>query len=301
MTHEQHTFWGTESALIRTDSAANAVRREFRRLQRGVYVDPTAAVDATHLIRAAALRAGPGAVVAGVSAAILHGVTYVDHDPDIELIRDLNGQGRRFDSVRITRTDQLDPADVTMIDGLAVTNPVRTAYDLGRRTPDWRALGRLDDLARHTDLDLRQLWAYTRDHPRTKGIRQLRELSALVDPKAESPGESWLRLLMIRHGLPRPESQIIITDHNGREIARFDLGYRRYKIGIDYDGVDFHTSPTDRAHDMRRDMRTRDLGWEPLRVTGERMSADPHGVTDRIAEELAIRGFESSTRAARPA
>lgn len=66
-------------------------------------------------------------------------MTYVDHDPDIELIRDLNGQGRRFDSVRITRTDQLGPADVTIMDGLAVTNPVRTAYDLGRRTPDWRA------------------------------------------------------------------------------------------------------------------------------------------------------------------
>lgn len=60
MDHTQHPFWGTESALIQTDSAATTVRREFRRLQRGVYVDPTVAVDTKDLIRAAALLAGPG-------------------------------------------------------------------------------------------------------------------------------------------------------------------------------------------------------------------------------------------------
>lgn len=277
--------------IIRSDAGSTDIRRDHHRLHRGIYTPLGSELSATDRIRAAAMRAGEGAVVAGLSAAILHGTTFVDEDHDVELIRGLGGQGRMRGSVRVIRTDQLGPGDIETIDGITVTSPVRTAYDLGRRRPDWMALARLDDLVRATGLSLTELWSYTRAHPRTHGVPQMRELIQYIDPAAESPGESWLRLVMIRNHLPRPDSQIVLNDTDGRLIARFDLGYRRYKIGIDYDGVEFHTSDEQRAHDARRDRAARERGWEAIRVAGDLLSRDPCAVINTIENSMRLRGY----------
>ncbi|MEH3155133.1 MAG: hypothetical protein PGN29_07180 [Gordonia paraffinivorans] len=255
-----------------------------------MYADPAIVLTATDRIRAAYLSAGPGSVVAGLSAQLLHGVHYPDVDGDVEMIRDLRGQGRRRSGVRFLRTDRLAADDIVEFAGLPVTSVVRTAYDLGRRRPDWLALGHLDDLARSAGLNASELWAYTRDHPRARGICQLRELVGLVDPLAESPGESWTRLVMHRHELPRPESQIEVLDESGIVIARFDLGYRRYKIGVDYDGVDYHSSEQQKLHDQRRDGAVMRRGWIPLRTTGAALSADENAEMARIRGALERRG-----------
>ncbi|MGZ8178505.1 hypothetical protein ACXVUM_11300 [Williamsia sp. SKLECPSW1] len=273
-----------------TEDSSHRARRDLQRLHRGVYADPTVTLTATDRIRAAYLSAGPGSVVAGLSAQFLHGVHYPDVDGDVELIRDLRGQGRRRTGVRFLRTDRLAADDIVEIAGLPVTSVVRTAYDLGRRRPDWLALGHLDDLARSAGLDLADLWAYTRDNPRARGICQLRELVGLIEPLAESPGESWTRLVMHRHELPPPESQIEVFDEAGRLIARFDLGYRRYKIGIDYDGVDYHSSDAQKLHDLRRDGAVMRRGWIPLRTTSAALSADENSEMAKIRGALERRG-----------
>jgi hypothetical protein len=280
----------TPEHITLTEDSSHRARRDLQRLHRGVYVDPTVTLTVGDRIRAACLSAGPGSVVAGLSAQFLHGVHYPDVDGDIEMIRDLRGQGRRRTGVHFLRTDRLAADDIVEIAGLPVTSAVRTAYDLGRRGPDWLALGHLDDLARSTDLDLGALWAYTRDHPRARGICQLRELVALVDPLAESPGESWTRLIMHRSELPRPESQIEVFDEAGRLIARFDLGYRKYKIGVDYDGVDYHSSDEQKLHDLRRDGGVMRRGWIPLRTDAAKLSSDPFGEMAKIKSALERRG-----------
>ncbi|MCP2175219.1 Protein of unknown function (DUF559) [Williamsia maris] len=282
--------------MIRTDAAARDVRRDCRRIQRGVHAPPHTVLTDRDLIRAAVIRAGDGAVVSGMSAAVLHGARFTDHDADIELIRGLTGQGRQFDGVRIMRTDHLAADDVQVVDGLAVTTPVRTAYDIGRRGPAWKALARLDDLAFVSDLDLAELWAYIRDHPHTKGIRQIRDLIQYIEPKSESPRETALRYLIIKSGLPRPEAQIEVFGADGRLIAKLDLGYRRYKIDIEYDGVEHHTSADDRADNAERDRKLSDLGWDTIRVTGQAMSTNPDKVVATIEELLAIRGCRNPRR-----
>ncbi|MGZ8176364.1 hypothetical protein ACXVUM_00415 [Williamsia sp. SKLECPSW1] len=261
------------------------------RLHRGVFTDPRTTLTETDRIRAAHLSAGPGSVVAGLSAQFLHGVSFPDLGGDVEIIRDLRGQGRRRSGVRIIRTDQLGPDDVVECAGMPVTSPVRTAFDLGRRRPDWLALGHLDDMARTVPLDLRELWEYTRDHTHTNGVRQLRELVGLIDPAAESPGESWTRLVMHRRGLPRPESQIEVFDENGILIGRFDLGYRRYKIGIDYDGVEFHSSEEQKRHDQKRDAGVRRRGWIPLRTCAAAISGNAFAEMAKIERALELRGY----------
>ncbi|MGU3292860.1 hypothetical protein [Williamsia sp. M5A3_1d] len=293
MAFGEHPLWGT-AHIIRADAGAHDIRRDHHRLHRGIYVEPGIDLSPVDVIRAAAMRAGPGAVVAGTSAAVLHGAKFNDNGDEVELIRDLSGQGRTRNDVHIVRTDGLEPGMIEVVDGIAVTSPIRTAYDLGRRTPAWMALGRLDALVAATGLHVGQLWSYVRVHPRTKGIRQLRELVPLIDANAESPGESWLRWVMIQGRLPKPETQIEVRDARGELIARFDLGYRRYKVGIDYDGVDFHTSPADRAHDRRRDLAVRNRGWEPIRVDSATLSPRPDEVIRTITDALVIRGYRPS-------
>lgn len=52
-----------------------------------------------------------------------------------------------------------------------------------------------------------------------RGIRRARIALDLVDPGAESPRETWLRLLLIRAGFPPPQTQIPVYDEYGQLVA----------------------------------------------------------------------------------
>ncbi|MGZ8176911.1 type IV toxin-antitoxin system AbiEi family antitoxin [Williamsia sp. SKLECPSW1] len=264
------------------------VARDYLRLHRGVYAEPGVPLSSVETIRAAWLRAGPDTVVGGVSAAVLHGATFFDHGDHVELLRHPNGQGRRSRNVRIIRAD-LDPVDVVVVDGMPTTSPVRTAYDLGRRTPGWLALAHLDDLTRATDLDLAELWRFVVDHPGVRGIRQIRGLIPWIDPGAESSGESWTRHLILADGLPRPETQVNVFDATGRIVARFDHAYREEKIGVEFDGFEFHYSAEQRAADAARDRETARLGWHTERRNSRQLSEDPIGFLATLRDLLETR------------
>ncbi|MGJ0119834.1 hypothetical protein ACQ7HM_11575 [Williamsia sp. MIQD14] len=257
------------------------VARDFQRIHRGVYADPRVELAPIDAIRAAWLRAGPGAVVGGVSAATMYGVSFYRDAGRLELFRCPTGQGRELDRIKVVRTD-LDPRDVLTLDGMPVTSPIRTAYDLGRRTPTWSALGYLDALVAATDLDRGQLWRFIVDHPRTRGIRQIRGLVPWIDPQAESFGESWMRHLVLAADLPRPETQVVIRGAFGRKIARFDHAYRAEKIAFEFDGFDYHYSEEQRESDAARDRATAELGWHTERRNSVQLRDDPLGFVTRI-------------------
>ncbi|PYE15120.1 uncharacterized protein DUF559 [Williamsia limnetica] len=288
MTFGDRPFWGPDAPLP-DGITRRMMERNHRRMHRGVRVSATKVLGPHDLIDGALLRAGPGAVLSGLSAAFLHGITWYDADSEIEISRHATGQGRCRGRVRVVRSD-LSLDDVMLIDGRRVTTPIRTAYDLGRRPPHWRALGRLDDLVKAADIDLPSFWRYVVEHPGTRGIRQIRELIPHIDPLSESPPESWLRLLIVEGELPRPEAQISVLDDNGYEFARMDLGYRRYKIGIEFDGIEFHETAEQRAHDAARDARLSRLGWVVVRVTGDRMRDESDELVNEINQHLRDRG-----------
>ncbi|HEY9315213.1 DUF559 domain-containing protein [Williamsia sp.] len=288
MTLGDTPFWGPDAPRPE-GITRRMMERNFRRMHRGVLVSSTKTLGPLDLIDAALLRAGPSAALSGLSAAFLHGLSWYDDDSPIEISRHPTGQGRCRGGIRVVRAD-LAPDDVTIIDGRRVTTAVRTAYDLGRRPPRWRALGHLDDLINATGLDLRVLWRYIVGNPDMRGIRQIRELVPHIDPTSESPPESWLRLLIVDAELPRPESQIWVTDESGYEFARIDLGYRRFKIGIEFDGADFHDSADQMARDAARDAKLQRLGWIMVRVNGERMKDEPEDLLSEIDRHLRDRG-----------
>lgn len=157
------------------------------------------------------------------------------------------------------RTRDLLPVDWAEVGGVRVTTPLRTALDLGCSLPAHVALGVMDALMRlhgFTHADMRRL---LRRYRGRRGVVQLRRLVAVVDPRAESQPESWVRWFIIEAGLTCPVPQVWVTIEG--QLVRLDLAYARARIMVEYDGEEFHSSPEDQeADELRRDALRRS-GW----------------------------------------
>jgi hypothetical protein len=146
------------------------------------------------------------------------------------------------------------PSDLAPLDGnVSITRPIRTAWDLGRLTPRIIAIGGMDALCRVGDFEPAELVDGVERFRRQRGVVQLRGLAPLVDPRAESVGESAVRLRWDDcSGLPAPQLQIPVYDDTGTLLYRLDLGVEELRLGVEYDGVAWHSSDEDREHDERR-------------------------------------------------
>ena len=85
-------------------------------------------------------------------------------------------------------------------------------------------------------------------------------LAPLADGRAESPPESILRLYWIDAGLPWPVPQLEVWV-DGILIARLDIGNAEIRYAVEYDGVEWHSSPEQVAHDRRRRLAVREQGF----------------------------------------
>lgn len=95
---------------------------------------------------------------------------------------------------------------------------------MGRLLVREDALGRLDALARATAFSSARVGELIERYPGVRGLRQLRELLPLVDGRAASLEESWLRLLLVDDGLPPPTTQITVGADR-RLIGILDMGW----------------------------------------------------------------------------
>jgi hypothetical protein len=171
-------------------------------------------------------------------------------------------------------TRDLMTCDWIEIRGVKVTTPLRTALDLGCVLPRREAVAAMDALMRahgFTRADMVRLLARYR---RRRGVVQLRQLVPIVDPRAESPMESWTRVEMLDHGLPSPTPQFwVMVD--GIPTYRLDLAYPHARIAIEYDGQEFHSGPADRERDRTRRTWLREHGWTV--VVLDRRAFGPEG------------------------
>jgi hypothetical protein len=173
-----------------------------------------------------------------------------------------------------------------VVDGLPVTTPERTALDLARRYPVDKAVAMIDSLARATRLKVADVELLAERSKGRRGIRRARTALDLVDPGAESPRETWLRLLLMRAGFPRPQTQIPVRDRYGQLVAVFDMGWEGVKIAADYDGDHHRTDRRRFFKDIQRAEAVAELGWIDVRVT----SADtPGGIIARVSSAWARR------------
>ena len=119
-----------------------AMRALYEPVYPGVYVPWGIDLTAGQRARASWLWSRRRAVVAGNSAAALLGAKWVSPELDAELVHDSRKSPHRV----VVHTDALAPQETAAVDGIAVTGPARTAFDIGREHP--RGCGPFSDWMR---------------------------------------------------------------------------------------------------------------------------------------------------------
>jgi hypothetical protein len=245
-----------------------------RRLYRDLYVD--ARVPDAHRLRARAVARLllPGAVVSGLSAAVLWGVELADVRDDVELVLPRGSHPRRVPGVRVRRT-ALDPDDVRVLDGVRVVSPVAATVRAATLLEPDEAVVAIDRMVAAGVVDLQALRARAAT-PHAASAR-VRRACSRADGLAGSPQETRLRLLMAGGGLPAPVAQYVVR-HQGREVARVDFAWPDLRLAVEYDGA-WHAEPGQFAKDRQRLNRLQAAGWTVVFVT----AADLHRPAQLLA------------------
>jgi hypothetical protein len=253
----------------------------YTRLFRDVYVERNIEVTAAMRAHAGWLWAKRRGVVAGISAAALHGSRWVD-GTTVELIHE---NGHRLPGLH-TRGDRIEEDEITSINGIPVTTPARTALDLGCWYPIKSAVAAIDSLARAAEIKAADVELLARRYPGRRGIGRARLALSLFDDGAQSPKETWLRLVLLEAGLPRPQTQIPVRDEFGRAMAYLDMGWEDVKVAVEYDGDHHRSDRSQFGWDIRRLERLQRLGWIVIRVVaGDR----PAEIVRRVKTALSTR------------
>jgi hypothetical protein len=267
-------FIGSE-AVASGDVVKSALRTRYIKLFRDVYIYPGA--ELTPIIRARAgwLWSRRRGIVAGLSASAVHGAEWVDATAPLEII---HSNRNPLPGLRI-RGDLIEDDEIVTIDGLPVTTPARTALDLACWHPTDRAVAAIDALMRATAVKLADIETLVQRYPKRRGIRRAREALGLADAGAQSPKETWLRLLLIRAGLPRPQTQIPVRDEFGGLIAYLDMGWEDVKVAAEYDGEHHRNDRSQYNWDIKRHEMLERLGWIVVRVVA---SDRPAAIISRV-------------------
>lgn len=235
----------------------------YRLITRGAYW--LAGEEMTHGRSIQAFRAvlPEQAVLRGLSAAWALGVRLAGPDDPVEVV--MSHRERVRGRAGLTVSGERVPADEVVDTDLGpATRHPRTAFDLARRLPLADAVAVVDALLRAGQLPPDALLETLDRHTGTRGRRQALVVAGLVDPRAESPRESLLRVALVQAGLPAPTPQVQVS-HRGAVVARLDLAWPEHRVAVEYDGS-HHRHPQQHSRDLTRHNTLRSLGWQVFQV-----------------------------------
>jgi very-short-patch-repair endonuclease len=256
-------FIGSE-AIARGAVTRSRLSTGYNRLFRDVYVDRDADVTAALRAKAGWLWTGRQGVISGFSAAALHGSKWVDGVTVVDILHD-----NRHRQAGITaRGDRIEDDEIEVVGGIRVTSAARTALDLGCWYSTTTAVAGIDALARETDIKAADVELLAERYPGRRGIVRAREAISLFDGGAQSPKESWLRIVLVQNGLPKPRTQIPVANEFGEVFAYLDMGWDDVKVAVEYDGDHHRTDRQQYGWDIRRSELLQRRGWIVVRVLG---------------------------------
>lgn len=264
----------------------HALQTRYRKIHQNVYVPVDVTLTARDRAEAAWLWSGRTATLSGYSAAAALGSKWLPDDAPAELAR------VRYPSppgIRI-HSGALAPDEVVAIGDMNCTSVARTCYDIGRRQTLDTGIIRIDALLNTTRGEVGDVLAIAARYPGARRIRRLRKALQLVDAGAESPQETRLRLLLVRAGLPKPATQIPVTDEWGLVRRRIDMGWEDALVGVEYDGEQHWQDPRGYAADIDRLEFLAACGWTIVRVSGTQLRDRPERVVSRAGNALARAG-----------
>lgn len=279
---------GLSPKVLRAHLAQGLVRREFR----NVFVDTRVPDSRSGRLRAIKLVAPKNAVVSDETAAWVRGLDVFApgsrHDFEPALVA-RHGVGRVRHARSRGRQAIIQSEDIEYLDGVHLTTSVRTVSDLLRKMYRPYALAAADAFAHAGLVEVEEVIEYVARLKGYRGIVQARSLATIIEPRSQSPGESWQRLRMLDAGFPPPDPQFEVTDDFGRSFF-IDLPYPELLIATEYDGREFHTAQHHREHDLNRRDYLADLyGWRWVIGTRPRIFGQDTSFEDELGDLLGMR------------
>lgn len=224
-----------------TDDELRGLIRSGRRtrLARGVYVD-SADLETWHeeryRLRVMATAMRSDLAMTHVSAAALHRLPLPGADLSEVHMMQIRYGGNRHRAHRHVHSGFLSPDSLTTAHGILATTVARTLVDVAKTQPRLAAVAAAD-AALYGEMctydDIADALLGVRRH---RGAPRARQAMALADGRAESPGETWTRLVLGDGDLPKTELQIDVFDETGHLVGTADGGYPELGVLWEYDG-----------------------------------------------------------------
>ncbi|MGH8824894.1 MAG: DUF559 domain-containing protein [Jiangellaceae bacterium] len=270
------------------------------RLLRSVYVHRD--LPLTDVMRARALLlVVPGrSVVAGLTAAWLHGAwqPLPGRSVPLQYARPRAASSGRpagtHLSRRVLHVDGTGLSDLIEVGGIVTTSPLRTCFDLMRGRNLVEAVVVADAFAHAGVVDLPWLSAYVGMHRRWPGVRRSALAVDLSSAHSRSPGESRLRMVVVLAGFPVPlVNPPVFTGHPPVLVGYPDLVIvvRCPVLGLEYDGA-YHDDPQQRQADNRRENTLTRAGLPLLRYGAESVRRGREMI---VADITAMTGLRPKT------
>jgi very-short-patch-repair endonuclease len=271
-------FRGSDAVAHGWLSRSELRSRGWQRLFHDIYAD--ARIERTHKLRCRAVQAlllPEDAVIAGRSAAHLFGVPYVGADDPVDVLTPQRFGPLQGLGIHVGR---LAPGDRVVHGAWRLATPPRICWDLASWLDVVEAVVFVDALAARDLVTRDTLEIYGRRRAGAKGHTRFMKVVALMDPAAESPPESRLRVRIVQAGITGLVAQFVIM-RNGSFVARVDLALPEAKIAIEYDGR-WHASAPQLERDRIRLNRLLGAEWIVFHVTAEQM----RGGLDELIRDL---------------
>jgi very-short-patch-repair endonuclease len=260
-----------------------AVKR-LRAVHRGVYrVGPLLSPRAREMAAVLAVRAR--AFVSHESVAALYEVRARRGDGEpVDLVVD-EGVVVRRPGIRAHRASHLPDGDLTILDGIPVTTPLRMVMDLatvlGARDLE-RTLARVERRRLVTLDQVAERVARLRGHP---GIATLARLVGHEGrlPFLRSEFEERFANALLEYMLPTPRFNYRVGDYE------LDCYWPDAQVGVELDGAAFHASWHSKEADRRRDRRLAAAGIQVIRITWEQLTLETTATMMDLDRTIAIR------------
>lgn len=255
-----------------------------------VLVTQDAPLTAAQRQRAATFWGGPGAALAGLTAARLSGLTGFDRDTEtVYLLRPWGRQARNDQppaDVIVHYSRRLGPDDVYANLVPRRTRPARSVIDAAAWMPTDRGAQAL--LAAAVQQGLTRVLDLRPEVDRD-GTRRRRPLmwAALRDIEGGSQALSeldFLRLVVRGFGLPEPDRQVARRDTDGRT-RYLDVLWKRARVAVEIDGAG-HRDMLQYWDDMDRDNQLKLRGYTVLRFPAAAVRQCPEKIARQIRAAL---------------
>jgi very-short-patch-repair endonuclease len=232
-------------------------------------------------MRAALLYAGEQAVVSHRSAAVLWGLLPADGRAETVEVTVRAGRVRSRLGVVVHRSRTMLARDIRVREGIPVTSPTRTVFDLAAREAREIVEAAFTEAIVHRLTSAAEIRRAAALQPGSKGAaRILRLLEDEENGYTRSEAERRLRALLRDSGLPMPRFNVLTEGH------LVDCRWEQQRLILFVDGFATHGARPAFEADRRCDQALVAAEWRVIRVTWRQLTHEPLAVLARIAQAL---------------